>query len=190
MAISQISGTITTGVTLTSAAYANPVTVTATGSVSGASDGTALYAATNWIIYNFGSIAGNGGAGIVLEDGGTVGNESGGSISGAYVQNSRYDQWSGIDISGASGAVDNSGTISGGHDGVDLAAGGTVANSASGAIYGGYAGIYVKDAVGSVINSEYRDRHAGRRIRHEPRRGPDRCPLDRHLHDERNRIYR
>src|SRR5579859_4893116 len=101
MARSQIGATITTGITLTSAAYSNPVTITTTASIIGSSRGAAVSAAATWTIDNCGQIYSARNAGIALSAGGMVSNASSGTIN-AY---------SGVSIGGASGTVVNAGVI-------------------------------------------------------------------------------
>jgi len=114
--ISQITGS-TRGIVLTRAGYTNPVTVTATGTVSGGA-GDGLYAATRWTIQNYGAVSSVAGAGVDLTLGGAITNALGGMIAG-------HD---GIDIRGNSGRIENGGTVIGSRSGVYLAAGGTITN--------------------------------------------------------------
>jgi hypothetical protein len=139
MSISQITGTYTAGIALTSANYTNPVTVTSTGKVSGASYG--LSAATAWTVANHGSVGSTGatGKGIDFSAGGSVGNYA--TISG-YI---------GVDIGGGTGAVTNSGSILGGFSGIVEAFGGTVTNAAGGTISGNN-GVMLEGQPGTVDN--------------------------------------
>lgn len=142
MAISQITGTIKTGVTLTSAVYANPVTITSTGSLLG----RGISAATNWTITNQGHISAPRGTGVILSAGGAMTNASGGVIA-AY---------GGIFVKGAAGTVVNGGQlVAYGHAGVNLRSGGSVTNLAGGSIYSGYAGVYGSSA-GPAISVDNR----------------------------------
>jgi hypothetical protein len=147
MATNQITGTITTGVTLTSALYDDPVTVTNTANVSGGAYG--IYAKTDWTIDNAGTIAAGSGAGhrgVFLADGGAVTNEASGSIGGGQ---------HGVIINGAAGTVDNSGTITGimGGEGVYLRAGGSVTNAATGTISGHRYGVSAEGTSATVENA-------------------------------------
>ena len=108
MTTSTITGTITTGVTLTGASFTNPVTIAAGASISGTD---AIYAAQNWTILNDGMVSGDTtDSGIHLDGGGgAVTNSASGSIGdGAY----------GVNITGATGTVVNYGSIGGGNTGV------------------------------------------------------------------------
>ncbi len=126
-----ISLSYSSGITLTSAGD-NPVYVTGTiSSTSTAALGAALYsnAAVDWTITNSGHItAGN--YGIRLKtDGGSVTNNSGGTITGLRT---------GVAIESQPGTVTNAGTIGGqNYYGVDLTAGSTLTNQGGGTISGG-----------------------------------------------------
>ena len=112
------SGSRSTPVTLA----ANPATVTGTISVA---SGIAVTgpSGTAWTLSNLGFIAAANNIGVSLASGGTVTNQSTGSISG----------YGGVEIYGAAGTVTNAGTISntGGIHvaGILLAAGGSVSNT-------------------------------------------------------------
>jgi hypothetical protein len=114
-------------------------------------DGVSLAGAGS-IISNYNSISGL--AGVVLTAGGSVTNYSGGSISGTGVP-PPLSLASGVYITGGSGTVTNNsgGTISssnGGY-GVDLSAGGAVTNS--GSITGGEDGVLIEGAPGQINNT-------------------------------------
>jgi hypothetical protein len=107
MATSTITGTITTGISLTADSYTSPVTIAAGAAVSGGTYG--VYAATSWTVDNFGTITGGAPGnfntnGVYLKAGGVITNEAGASIYG-------YD--TGVNIGGASASVVNAGTIVG-----------------------------------------------------------------------------
>ncbi len=101
---------------------ANPTTVTGTISVA---NGIAVIGAsgTAWTLINQGVIASANNIGVSLASGGTVNNQSSGSITG----------FGGVEIYGAAGTVTNAGTISntgGSHTaGILLDAGGSVSNT-------------------------------------------------------------
>ena len=136
-----ISGSSSSGVTLSDSAYGNPITVTGTINVS--NDFGIYYqggTATNWIIANRGVIAASStthGSGIMLGNSdnpvtrGSVTNSTGGTIYGAT---------SGIYVNGY-GTVTNIGvsTISSRGTGVDILLAGTVSNLSGGVISGGTA---------------------------------------------------
>jgi hypothetical protein len=134
---SDLTGTYASGVVLTSATYANPVTVTATGRVFGIS------AATRWTIDNYGTVEAGSiyGAGIDIEAAGLVTNTASGTIHGGV----------GVRLAG-NGTVNNAGVISGNYGGIVFGSGaGTVINSH---YIGGHhkAGVYLKD--GGVITNK------------------------------------
>jgi uncharacterized protein with beta-barrel porin domain len=91
-------------------------------------------------VTNSGSITGSGGVGVYLGGGGSVTNQTGGTISGIV---------SGVRISGGAGQVTNAGTIKANGYGVYLGGGGSVTNS--GTITGGPNGIFVA-GTGTVTN--------------------------------------
>src|SRR6516225_10765678 len=101
-----ISGTVTTGVTL-SAAQQNPLSVTATGYVTNTigSDGVLGEAGYAWTVGNSGTIkmTGTGSVGILLESGGSVTNGESG-LAGALIAGG-----SGVLIDGGPGTVVNFG---------------------------------------------------------------------------------
>ena len=138
-----LSGGYTAPVTLTSAGYANPVTVT--GTISLASAGIDLQAASAWSIFNQGSIEGSGlagGYGVSLGAGGYVDNAAGGLIHARV----------GIAIAGAAGTVVNAGAISQGSTGIAAADGGSVTNASGGVLYGFNDGAYFANG-GTVTNA-------------------------------------
>lgn len=129
MARSLITGTITTGVTLTSAAYTDPVTIASAAHLSG----HGVSAATFWVVDNDGHISAGRGTGIVLTAGGSVTNGVGATIA-AY---------GGVAAVKGAGNVLNEGVIVAyGHAGVSLRKGGSLTNAANASIYSGYAGVY------------------------------------------------
>ena len=135
--MSTISGTVSNGITLGQAGYTSPLRIKHSGTVSNSS-GAAIYASgtyTNPSIVNEGTVIATGGFdAIELKDGGSIVNMAKDALIQGYT---------GIDISGAAGAVTNSGTIAGTSTyggGVILEAGGSVQNS--GLIQGG-AGVVV-----------------------------------------------
>jgi hypothetical protein len=124
-----ISGSYSAAITLTSAAYTNPVTVTGTIDTA---DSNALYAATAWTVDNAGLIRIEGTTGSVVElfAGGAVYNSASGRITGGSI---------GVNMLHAAGTVGNAGLIqslgtsSYGY-GVRLSLGGTLTNSTGGTI--------------------------------------------------------
>lgn len=137
--MSTIKGTVSNGITLGHAGYTSPLRITNTGTVSNSS-GAAIYASgvyANPSITNQGSIIGTGDFdAIQLKDGATVANNGAGALIQGYT---------GIDISGAAGAVTNSGTINGTGTyggGILLEEGGSVRNS--GFIQGGPASVFYR----------------------------------------------
>ncbi len=164
--MTTISSSTTTGITLSSATYVNPIVVNPGVTIS-TSSGNAIYAASGyWTIRNGGIISSTGTYGIDLLAGGSVTNAASAAISG-------YND--GLDIRGVAGTVVNSGDIAGATldgvylfdgglvsnaasitgyiDGVALGSGGSVTNTASATISGGVDGIYVASASGTVVNS-------------------------------------
>jgi hypothetical protein len=142
-----ISGAYTSGITL-SGTY-NPVYFT--GSIN-TDTGNALTgpAGTLWTVVNSGLIdsAGVFAYGIYLASGGSVTNQSAGSISGADA---------GVAVQVAAGTVINTGTINatgnGAGAGVALNAGGSVTNTvATATITGTFDGVYAQGGAASVSN--------------------------------------
>lgn len=136
-----LSGNYSSSITLTSATYDNPVTVT--GTISLAAAGIDLQAASVWSIVNAGLIESPGAAGaygISLGAGGYVENLGGGVIA------SNVD----IEFTGAAGTLVNAGSLGGG-TGVNLLAGGSVGNS--GLISSTFHGIKAPHGSVTVTNS-------------------------------------
>ena len=144
MTTSTITGTITTGVTLTGASFTNPVTVASGASISGPNG---VYAAQNWTIQNDGTVSGDTiDSGIHLNGGGgAVTNAASGSISGgAY----------GVNITGATGTVANYGSIGGGNTGVYVGQGTDAFVKNAGTISGGgLFGVYLAGTEATLANS-------------------------------------
>ena len=141
--ISSASGPLT----LTTAD--NPLFITGTGAVTTTNSGTdAIYGGTaaTGPITNAGVVSSSAGDGIVLEDGGSVTNNSTGTIRG--------DQYE-IVFNAGPGSVTNSGSISSalGADSVavDLGDGGSITNLAGGTIAGG--NVFIRGTVGTITNS-------------------------------------
>ncbi len=127
----------------------NPLYITSTGAVTTTSSGAnAIYGGTAaiWTITNAGVVSSSAGDGVVLDDGGSVTNNSTGAIKG--------DQY-GIVFNAGPGTVTNSGSISSalGVDSVivDFGHGGSLTNLAGGTISGG--NVFIEGAVGTVTNS-------------------------------------
>jgi hypothetical protein len=156
MSGTTISGSYTTGITLSNPATQNPATISDTGNIDTTS-ASALYG-TNvapWSVYNGGTVIGHS-RGVFLTAGGTVSNAASGLISSLY---------RGVDVTGGSGIITNAGSIAGGTlQGVRLANGGVVTNLAGGTISGGgtYSGVAlvqggtVSNASGAVIHNGVR----------------------------------
>ena len=148
MAGTTISGSYTTGITLSNAATQNPATVTGTGHInvtSASSSGIYGTNATAWSIYNFGTVIAYA-RGVFLNSGGTITNAAAGLIRSNY---------RGIEIGGGLGAVTNAGSIGGSkQQGIRLTGGGSVTNASSGVISAGgtYAAIVIQHG-GSVDNA-------------------------------------
>jgi autotransporter passenger strand-loop-strand repeat protein len=162
--VSHITGTYAAGIALTNPIYTNPVTVTATGSISG----SGLYAATQWTVANYGHVsAGSSHYGVHLKSGGAVSNAAYATISalnfvavyfggagsvtnaGAIKSNNI-----GVALDGGAGSLTNlaGGTISGNNIGVVIEGGGSVTNLAGGTISGGE-GVYTGFGAGTLFNA-------------------------------------
>jgi hypothetical protein len=153
-----IFGTVTTGVTLTTA-YQNPLSVTANSYVTNTAGGDAVYGntAAAWTVSNLGTINGTGtsGTGILLRAGGNVTNGASGSTIGLI-----KGYFEGVVIEGSPGTVANFGTITSTRTNgaaIDLVAGGSVTNGQSGSAggliqSGGNDGVYVFTGAGTVTN--------------------------------------
>jgi len=140
----QITGTHTSAVTLSSAAYTNPVTVAATAKIAvGGNQSTGIVddAAGNvWTIDNLGVVS--AGYGIRLHRGGSVNNS--GTIAGVGAA---------VYIAGGVGTVTNSGLIEYAQYGIRLAAGGTITNMAGARLNGNIDGVAIRHASGQVTNA-------------------------------------
>ena len=168
--------TITTKLTgpLTLKPSDNPLTITASGSVTSTGAGQdAIDGGTNatWSVTNRGSInsssgiglsllgsagVGNYGSiggkqGVSLRAGGTLTNFAGGSITASGAVGGGFSSGAGVYVTGASGTVTNNGTLTGAAYGVAMARGGTVTNTSK--INGGEDGIIVQGGTGKVTNS-------------------------------------
>src|SRR6185437_9994761 len=127
--MSTIGTTVTQGITLGSAGYYSPLTITLGGAVVPGGTADAIYGSSGaaGTVTNAGSIVAAGThTGIDLKGGGTVVNSGAiyGGADGVYVTGSAF--------SGA-GTVTNTGTIASGGAGISLTNGGLVLNSTSGA---------------------------------------------------------
>jgi hypothetical protein len=142
-----ITGSHSAAITLTSPAYASPVTVAATASIVPTAGTNAIYAGSAWSVVNDGTLLRTSGTDIYLASGGYVGN------SGAILQTGTAEGY-GVKITGAQGSVVNSGTIEGSGRfgaGVDLVLGGSVTNLAGGTITGDGDAVYQKG--GTLLNA-------------------------------------
>jgi hypothetical protein len=150
-----VSRTINTTInsTLSLQATDNPLTITASGGVIVAgADAIDGGSSTAWAISNAGTVSSTSGYGVSLAGAGSsVTNNPGGSISGTGPAG--FSMISGVAITGASGTVTNGGTIavSGGGYGVHLAGGGAVTNS--GSVTGGEDGVLIEGAPGQINNT-------------------------------------
>ena len=93
---------------------------------------------------NAGSISATAGAAADIEGGGSVTNLAGGTLSGSTF---------GVFLTGGSGTVTNTGTISGGADGINFAGSGNVTNNSGGSISGVTFGVLTTNALATVSNS-------------------------------------
>jgi hypothetical protein len=121
------------------------VTNSSTGTIKGQGAGVGLN--DGGMLSNSGAISSiaAGSAAADLELGGTINNLQGATLTGGSF---------GAFISGASGSVVNSGTISSaGSFGVSINGGGTVQNNATGSITGNTAGVNIANQSATVINS-------------------------------------
>jgi O-antigen biosynthesis protein len=126
----------------TGGTYGSPLTIGSGVSVGG---GTAIYAQNTATIHNQGTIGGSQ-YGIYLEDGGSITNDSGATITGGNV---------GINTKefGASTTVANSGNIYGNNFGVYLGDGGSITNATHASIGAGTQdGIAIKYGTAAVVN--------------------------------------
>src|SRR5712691_13437909 len=153
MTSKTISGSITHGVTLTTATYNyNPVYVTGTINTA-TGDGVNGDNTQAWTIGNTGTIKATAGNGVRLQDGGTVTN---GSTSATSALISGFND--GIYIQATLGTATNFGTVVAGANaiGVFLGAGGIVRNGTPGTtgavITSGYIGVDIANVPGTVVN--------------------------------------
>ncbi len=144
MTISTISGTYTSGITLSNAIYGDPLTVGASADISGGR----FLAPSQWTIDNFGHIEGNGDTGVLLVGAGSLfTNEASGTLASndALVLSAPYStainhgivNGGQFGIYANLGTVTNDGSINGSTQvGVGLYNGGTLTNLAAGTIHG------------------------------------------------------
>jgi hypothetical protein len=151
--ITGAAGTVANSGNITSTKYSavdlthgGSVTNAAGASIVGGSNGVAFgTAGTAGTVTNSGNISASGAA-VYLQNGGSVTNNSAGTISGKQY---------GAFLEGGPGTIANQGSISGATgDGIVLGLGGAVTNAASASISGANIGVYVKyRAAGTVTNS-------------------------------------
>jgi hypothetical protein len=141
---SKIDTSLAAGITLTSAVYSSPLTITSGGTISN----PGIVSDFNWTIQNAGSVAGNY-YGIRFSDaGGSIGNT--GTITGGNF---------GIFFTDAylAATVDNAGFIQGRGGAAPFAAGlyggGEFINEASGTATGDSFGVVIRGAYGTIDNS-------------------------------------
>jgi VCBS repeat protein len=171
--MSRTISSSTTGPVVLNPTTDNPLYITATGTVTstGTADGVDGGSGTSWtisnagvisaavtgngvslagsgIVTNTGSISGN--EGLVLSAGGSVTNNTGGSIAGLGPLGAGLRSGAGVYIGGAAGTVTNNSAISGVAYGVALGAGGTVTNASS--ITGGEDAITIHGTTGTIAN--------------------------------------
>ena len=136
------NGTIDGEVSLTGGAY---LTNASTGTIS-ASSKAAVYASGGAVtLANAGSIYDSNYAGVLLQDGGLVVNQLGGTISGNTV--AIYSLYL-----GAAATVINAGSIASQY-GIALFAGGAITNQSSGTIAGQKDGIWTDNQPSTVVNA-------------------------------------
>jgi hypothetical protein len=124
-------------------------TIANAGVVSAVS-GNGVSLASSGIVGNTGSISGKDA--LVLHAGGSVTNDVGGSISGLGALGAGLGSGAGVYITGAAGTVTNHSMISGVAYGVGLGHGGLVTNT--GSITGGEDGVIIQGAIGTITNSD------------------------------------
>ncbi len=145
-----LSGTYGSSITLNSAAYTNPITVTGTIDISdGSVGGIALRGSSPvaWTVDNQGliEISGTGSNAVRLDAGGAIDNAAASKIIGNA---------DGIDVLAAAGNVTNAGAIIGvDGTGVLLAGGGTLSNASSGTIGGSTYGVDIETTLRAVHNA-------------------------------------
>ncbi|MDE2334551.1 MAG: Hint domain-containing protein [Rhodospirillales bacterium] len=144
MAITMISGSHGTAITLTTPTYGSPVTNT--GTIAIASGSFALGATTDWTIVNEGRITGyavGGDYGVYLNSG-AITNAQGATITGGGA----------LEIKTGAGVVLNSGLLAGAvYGGAFLYAGGYVSNATTGTITGGLHAVGFQTGAGTLVNN-------------------------------------
>ena len=146
MTVSDINGTHSS-IALSLSTYGNPVTVVAGGIIAASQGQYALNAGSVWTVQNFGSIAAATGDGIDLNAGGAIIN---GNADNTGTISGGTD---GIYIAAASGnSVANYSQIQGGTTGIVLLSG-AVSNAADGTIAGNTEGILIASGPGTVVNA-------------------------------------